>query len=66
MGTKEVGRQIRERREGLGLSREGLAYKSAVSARTIERLENSEVEPRRATLAMIEQALAAEQEALAA
>lgn len=61
-----TGERIREQREALGLSREGLAYKSGVAFKTIERIELGENEPRRATLAMIEQALEAEQAEAAA
>jgi predicted transcriptional regulator len=48
---------IRDAREKLGLSREGLAFKAGVSLRSIERIESGETEPRRATLAVIETAL---------
>jgi transcriptional regulator with XRE-family HTH domain len=51
------GRIIRERRESLGLSREGLAYKSGVALKTIERIEREENLPRRATLTVITGAL---------
>lgn len=51
------GEGIKERRQALGLSREGLAYKARVSLKTIERIERGENAPRRATLAVIEQAL---------
>lgn len=63
---QNIGEQIRERRDALGLSVEGLAYKAGVSYKTIERIEAGLAQPRRATLTVIEQALAAEQEALAA
>jgi predicted transcriptional regulator len=61
-----LGEEIRQRREALKLSREGLAYKAGVAHKTIERIEAGLVTPRRATLAMIEMALAAEQERMAA
>lgn len=51
------GKAIKQRREAVGLSREGLAYKSRVSVKTIERIEREEVEPRRATAAVIDFAL---------
>lgn len=54
------GARIRQTREALGLSRIGLAYKAGVDLRTIERIEADAVVPRRATLAVIEQALAQE------
>lgn len=53
-------------REAIGLSRIGLAYKAGVALTTIERIERGDVEPRRATLAVIEQALEAEQTEAAA
>lgn len=59
------GDALRARREALGLSREGLAYKSGVALKTIERLERCEGHPRRATIAVIESVLV-EAEALAA
>lgn len=40
-------------REATGLSREGLAYKSGISLRTIERIEAGQVEPHRATVRAI-------------
>jgi predicted transcriptional regulator len=54
-----IGEQIRARREELGLSRIGLAYKASVNLRTIERVEEGAVTPRPATLTVIEQALEA-------
>lgn len=51
---------IRESREAVGLSRIGLAYKAGVDLRTIERIEAGDVQPRRATLAVIEAVLAEE------
>jgi transcriptional regulator with XRE-family HTH domain len=52
-----IGTQIREKREALNLSREGLAYRAGVAHKTIERIEAGKSQPRRATLAMIEAAL---------
>lgn len=60
-----IGIQIRQRREALGLSREGLAYKAGVSHKTLERLEAGMVTPRRATLSVIEGALGPLEEAAA-
>lgn len=57
--SKSTGARIRDRREVLGLSREGLAYKAGVAHKTIERIEAGKAEPRRATLAVIEAALEA-------
>lgn len=58
------GDEIRARREAIKLSREGLAYKSGVALKTIERIERGENEPRRATLSVIQDALhAAERKA---
>jgi ribosome-binding protein aMBF1 (putative translation factor) len=54
----DIGQRIRQEREALGLSREGLAYKAGVAAKTIERIEAGKVMPRRATLTVIETALA--------
>lgn len=54
-----VGQQIRNRREALGLSVEGLAYKSGVSYKTIERIEAGDNKPRRATQTVIDLALTA-------
>lgn len=53
------GPAIRRAREKAGLSREGLAYKAGLALRTVERIEAGDVQPRRATLTVIEQALAA-------
>ncbi len=58
--------EIQERRKALGLSPEGLADRAQIALRTLERIERGEVEPRRATLAMIEQALEAESAGAAA
>jgi len=57
----EIGQVVRERREALGLSREALAVMAGVSDRTLARIEAGYVRPRRATLAVIEQALADEE-----
>lgn len=48
---------IQQHRERIGLSRIGLAYLAGVDLRTIERIEAGDVEPRRATLAVISAAL---------
>jgi predicted transcriptional regulator len=50
---------IQQRREGLGLSREGLADRAQVTLRTIERIEAGEVTPQRSTLRVIDLALEA-------
>lgn len=55
------GIEIKERREAVGLSREGLAYKASVSLKTLERIERGEVQPRRATATVIDAALVAEE-----
>jgi transcriptional regulator with XRE-family HTH domain len=56
-----TGEEIKKIRTELGLSREGLAYKANISVRTVERIElGHTTEPNRATLAVIENALAAE------
>lgn len=52
-----TGQQIQAAREKLGLSREGLAYKSGTALRTIVRIERGESKPRRATMMTIEAAL---------
>lgn len=59
-----IGKRIQARREALGLSREGLAYKAGIAHKTVERIEAGQSIPRRATLAVIEQALEAEVEAV--
>ena len=56
--TSFTGKQLRKRREALGLSVEGLAYKAGVSYKTIERIEAGGSEPRRATITVLVQALA--------
>jgi predicted transcriptional regulator len=62
---KPIGDRIREEREALGLSKEGLAYLAGVSHKTIERIEAGKSIPRRATLTVIEAALAETEEAAA-
>jgi transcriptional regulator with XRE-family HTH domain len=44
-------------REEAGLSREGLAFKAGMSLRTIERIEAGQVQPHRATVRAIAEAL---------
>jgi len=53
----ETGKLIKELRIKKGLTQEELAYKTEVSARTIQRIENGEVDPRSYTLQMISKAL---------
>lgn len=53
----ETGRLIKELRIKRGLTQEELADKTVVSARTIQRIENGEVDPRAYTLQMIAKAL---------
>lgn len=53
----ETGKLIRELRLKKGLTQEELADKTEVSARTIQRIENGEVDPRAYTLQMIAKAL---------
>ena len=53
----ETGKLIRELRIGKGMTQEELAFKTEVSARTIQRIENGEVDPRAYTLQMIAKAL---------
>ena len=55
--TMETGRLIKELRIKKGLTQEELADKTEVSARTIQRIENGEVDPRAYTLQMIAKAL---------
>ena len=57
-----LGPKIQQSREAVGLSRIGLAYKAGVDLRTIERIEAGKVNPRPATLVVIEQALEGEGE----
>ena len=53
----ETGKLIKELRIKKGLTQEELADKTEVSARTIQRIENGEVDPRAYTLQMIAKAL---------
>lgn len=59
----EIGQRIRQEREALGWSREDLASKAGVAHKTIERIEGGGVQPRRATLRVIEDALSLEEAA---
>ena len=53
----KTGKLIKELRTKKGLTQEELAFKTEVSARTIQRIENGEVDPRAYTLQMIAKAL---------
>lgn len=53
----ETGKRIRELRIQKGMTQEDLAEKTEVSARTIQRIENEEVDPRSYTLQRIAKAL---------
>jgi len=53
----ETGKLIKELRIRKGMTQEELADKTEVSARTIQRIENGEVDPRAYTLQMIAKAL---------
>jgi transcriptional regulator with XRE-family HTH domain len=53
----ETGKLIKELRIQKGMTQEELADKTEVSARTIQRIENGEVDPRAYTLQMIAKAL---------
>ncbi len=53
----ETGKLIRELRINKGMTQEELADKTDVSVRTIQRIENGEVDPRAYTLQMIAKAL---------
>lgn len=53
----ETGKQIKELRIKKGMTQEDLADKTEVSTRTIQRIENGEVDPRAYTLQMIAKAL---------
>jgi transcriptional regulator with XRE-family HTH domain len=53
----ETGKLIKELRIKKGMTQEELAGKTEVSARTIQRIENGEVDPRAYTLQMIAKAL---------
>jgi len=53
----ETGKLVKELRTKKGMTQEELADKTEVSARTIQRIENGEVDPRAYTLQMIAKAL---------
>ena len=53
----KTGKRIKELRLKKGLTQEELAHRTEVSARTIQRIENGEVDPRAYTLQMIAKAL---------
>ena len=53
----ETGKLIKELRIKKGMTQEELADKTEVSARTIQRIENGDVDPRAYTLQMIAKAL---------
>jgi transcriptional regulator with XRE-family HTH domain len=53
----ETGKLIKELRIQKGMTQEELAEKTEVSTRTIQRIENGEVDPRAYTLQMIAKAL---------
>jgi len=53
----KTGKLIKELRIKKGMTQEELAEKTEVSARTIQRIENGEVDPRAYTLQMIAKAL---------
>ena len=53
----ETGKLIRELRIKKGMTQEELSDKTEVSSRTIQRIENGEVDPRAYTLQMIAKAL---------
>jgi transcriptional regulator with XRE-family HTH domain len=53
----ETGKLVKELRIKRGMTQEELADKTEVSARTIQRIENGEVDPRAYTLQMIAKAL---------
>ena len=57
------GEEIKQKREAIGLSRLVLAYKANISQATVERIEQGKHKPQKSTLAMIEAALEAEEEA---
>ncbi|MBN1116011.1 MAG: helix-turn-helix domain-containing protein [Bacteroidales bacterium] len=52
-----IGELIKERRLQLGMTQEELANKTEISIRTIQRIENDEVDPRAYTLQVIAKAL---------
>ena len=53
----ETGKLIKELRIKKGMTQEELADKTEVSTRTIQRIENGDVDPRAYTLQMIAKAL---------
>ena len=53
----KIGRLIKELRIKNGMTQEDLAEKTELSSRTIQRIENGEVDPRAYTLQMIANAL---------
>ncbi len=59
-----IGNKIRELRTNKGMTQEDLAAKTDLSVRTIQRIENGEVDPRLYTLNLIAKALEVELEAL--
>lgn len=60
----ELGDKLRELRKRKGLSQEELAEAAKVNLRTIQRIENSECEPREKTLRLICQVLEVDREEL--
>jgi transcriptional regulator with XRE-family HTH domain len=54
-----TGKRLRSEREKRGMSVEELSFRAGVSYKTIERVEAGESTPRRATVAVIQQAFAA-------
>lgn len=52
----ETGKLIRELRIKKGMNQKELADKTEISTRTIQRIENGEVDPRAYTLQMISKA----------
>jgi transcriptional regulator with XRE-family HTH domain len=58
----ETGKLIKELRIKKGMTQEELAEKTELSARTIQRIENGEVDPRAYTLQMIAKALGVDYE----
>ena len=56
----ETGKLIKELRIKKGITQEELADRTELSARTIQRIENGEVDPRAYTLQMIAKALEVE------
>lgn len=57
MNQIELGKKIQELRKKQGLTQEELAEKTGISARTIQRIENGEVDPRTYTLNKLAEAL---------